>query len=90
MTLLIVNPYFDNDWCVWADWKLIFRAHSDEAMSDMLAGMEARAELLSQMSDTYFYDGHLQLPSQHHQRCKAGRGQRRETPNACRHQHIYK
>lgn len=30
-------------------------------MSDMLTGMEARAELLSQMSDTYFYDGHLQL-----------------------------
>ena len=55
------KPYFDNDWCVWADWQLIFRAHNDEAMNGMLENMEARAGMLSGMSDTYFYNGHLEL-----------------------------
>lgn len=53
------KPYYDNDWCVWADFQLIFRAHSEEAMDGMLAVMEERADLLSSMTDTYFYDGHV-------------------------------
>jgi hypothetical protein len=53
------KPYYDNDWCVWADFQLIFRAHSEEAMDGMLAGMEERATMLSAMTETYMYRGHL-------------------------------
>ena len=53
------QPYHDNDWCVWADWQLIFRAHSSKAVDEMLTGMEARAEMLSAMTGTYCYDGHI-------------------------------
>ena len=53
------KPYYDNDWCVWADFQLIYRAHSSEAMDGMLANMEARAAMLSAMTETYMYKGHL-------------------------------
>lgn len=53
------KPYYNNDWCVWADFQLIFRAHSEEAMDEMLANMEARATMLSAMTETYMYRGHL-------------------------------
>ena len=53
------KPYYDNDWCVWADWQLIFRAHSSEAVDGMLENMEVRSNLLSAMSETYMYRGHL-------------------------------
>ena len=53
------QPYYDNDWCVWADWQLIFRAHSSEAVEGMLQNMEARAEMLSNMAETYLYNGHI-------------------------------
>ena len=55
------KPYYDNDWCTWADFQLIFRAHDSEAVDGMLQNMEARAEMLAAMSETYFYKGHIDL-----------------------------
>lgn len=55
------KPYYNEDWCVWADFQLIFRAHSEEAMDGMLENMEARAAMLSAMTETYFYKGHIDL-----------------------------
>lgn len=53
------KPYYNNDWCVWADFQLIFRAHDENAVSDMLNNMETRADMLSNLSDTYLYRGHI-------------------------------
>lgn len=55
------RPYYDNDWCVWADWQLIFRAHSSEAVDGMLQNMKAHAGMLSQMKETYCYNGHINI-----------------------------
>lgn len=52
-------PYQDDDWCVWADWQLIFRAHDAEAVDAALANMQARAELLGNLTEAHLYKGHL-------------------------------
>lgn len=55
------QPYYENDWCVWADWQLIFRAHSSEAVDGMIQSMKTHADMLSEMTETYFYKENTKL-----------------------------
>ena len=49
------KPYNENDWCVWADWQLVYRAHDGEAVNGMLRNMKSHADMLSGMTETYYY-----------------------------------
>lgn len=52
-------PYQDDDWCVWADWQLTYRAHDAKAVKAALENMRERAELLGGMTEAHMYMGHL-------------------------------
>lgn len=51
------KPYNENDWCVWADWQLVYRAHDGEAVNGMLENMKSHADMLSGMTETYYDSG---------------------------------
>lgn len=53
------QPYYDEDWCTWGNWQLVYRAHSEEATDAMLQNMADRADMLAAMTETYIYAGHI-------------------------------